>query len=271
MLSHIQDATLRSGSESSPLARWFYAIAIPGCVVFVGIHGLGLVSTLRSTTLLAALFGLVAGIAAADFLTGVVHWACDTWGSPHSRWLGPGLIHSFREHHRSPALMLRHDWLDINGGAAVASFSAFVLWAGAAGTGLSAQAGWGEIGLRAFGVALLASSAFANQLHCWAHDPQPPAAIEALQRFGILLSRVAHGRHHRAPHLHGYCISTGWLNRPLDAIGFWRFLEAVVSGLSGARPRADQGKREGHARWMESKRQRTRAMQIVGRRRRERR
>lgn len=186
--------------------------------------------------------GTLAGIATADFVTGVVHWACDTWGSARTRWLGERLIFSFREHHEKPHAMLKHDAVDVNGGAATAVFAVLL-----GVTALSAN-GWfpptrDSMFIWSFFLGLLAASALANQLHYWAHTQRCPRFVRRLQRAGFLLAPAKHAEHHRAPHLHGYCISTGWLNRPLDAIGFWRWFERVVSNATGAVPRTEERSR----------------------------
>jgi ubiquitin-conjugating enzyme E2 variant len=48
-----------------------------------------------------------------------------------------------------------------------------------------------------------------------------------------------------APHTLGtqprrFC--AGWLNYPLERIGFWRRLEDLIQGLTGEKPRADDMK-----------------------------
>jgi hypothetical protein len=37
----------------------------------------------------------------------------------------------------------------------------------------------------------------------------------------------------------GYLVTTGWLNRPLEMIKFWPWLEEIVEKYTGAKPRSD--------------------------------
>ncbi len=93
----------------------------------------------------------LSGVAAADFASGLVHWAADTWGRADLPVIGPRFLVPFRVHHMNPDDFIRRRFLD---------------------------------------------------------------------------------RH--------YSITTGWSNRPLEAIRFFRLLEIVISGSTGARPRADE-------------------------------
>jgi len=78
-----------------------------------------------------------------------------------------------------------------------------------------------------------------NQIHKWAHMPSPPQPIRALQNCGILLGRAEHAAHHDRPYDANYCITTGWCNRPAEALGFYRSLEAMITFITGAHPRDD--------------------------------
>ena len=79
-----------------------------------------------------------------------------------------------------------------------------------------------------------------NQIHQWAHMPSPPAAARTLQKAGLLLRPGEHAGHNRGPYDTQYCITTGWCNRPLEALRFFQRLENAVTRLSGLVPRADE-------------------------------
>ena len=219
---------------SGRVARWLYAVSIPGVCVLLGVQAAALVGQTRLEAWPLAVLAFFAGAAGADLVTGVVHWACDSYGSSKTRWVGAGLIHAFRVHHRRPRAMLAHDTLDVNGGACAAIFGLLGVWTAATVAGAVTPPG-----LRAFGLGFAAVAAGANQLHAWAHRLRPPPWVRLGQRFGVLLSRTEHARHHRAPHTCGYCIALGWLNRPLDALGFWRGLERAVEFGFGVTPRSE--------------------------------
>jgi plasmanylethanolamine desaturase len=175
----------------------------------------------------------VGGIAAADFGSGIVHWAADTWGRDDLPVIGRRLLVPFRVHHVNPDDFLRRRFIDTNGD--VASLSVPVL------LGLCLvplDTGWGGP-LAVFGFGLCGIGVMTNQIHQWAHMPSPPRPIRALQVGGLLLGRADHAAHHDRPYDAHYCITTGWCNRPLEAIGFFRRLEAAITRLTGARPRDD--------------------------------
>lgn len=227
------DAAAAAGNPRG--ARLVFAAAIVAAGPLSLCLGLRLAASVSPAALPATLLGVAAGALAADLVSGMVHWACDTWGSERTRWLGPTLIRSFREHHRNPRAMLDHDWIEVNGEVALAASAAFLALRSPGARALLAGAPF----LAAFAWSLISVGALANQFHQWSHMPAPPPLVRSLQRRRWILSHARHARHHRAPHTDGYCIATGWLNGALDAAGFWRTLERVVRFTTGAVPRQE--------------------------------
>ena len=176
---------------------------------------------------------VVAGLVAADFASGMVHWTADTWGAESLPVLGRRFLHPFRVHHVNPDDFLRRRFFETNGDVAMFMLPILgvITWLGPTPWGSGAPA----VFLLAFSVVALPT----NQLHQWAHMKNPPRVVRMLQIRGVLLSREAHGRHHKAPYSDDYCIATGWCNRPLAAIEFFRRLERSVTWLTGLQPRQD--------------------------------
>jgi ubiquitin-conjugating enzyme E2 variant len=176
---------------------------------------------------------VLAAMLLADLASGIIHWVADTWGSETMPVLGRRFLRPFRVHHVNPDDFLRRDFIDTNGDVALITIP-FLLTA------------WlipldHELGRLAV-VSLVAFSAGAlptNQVHQWAHMGRPPAWVRTLQRWGLLLSREQHQVHHTAPHAVNYCITTGWCNRALTAVGFFPALEWVVTRLTGLEPRSE--------------------------------
>jgi ubiquitin-conjugating enzyme E2 variant len=177
---------------------------------------------------------VMAGAVLADFGSGVVHWTADTWGSESMPVLGRRFLRPFRVHHVNPRDFLRRDFVDCNGDVAMITCPIFAAaWA----VPVSDEAGRLLV---AFLVAFAATSLPTNQVHQWAHRPDPPLLVSWLQRARLILPRAEHERHHVPPHVSDYCIATGWCNRALRAIGFFPRLERAISRLTGAEPRRDQ-------------------------------
>jgi ubiquitin-conjugating enzyme E2 variant len=175
----------------------------------------------------------VAGYVASDLFSGLVHWLFDTWGSPGTPVVGKTFIVPFRVHHSDPKDITLHGFVATNGHnclAAVGPLSAALL--------VPAHTIWGALAI-SFLVALCVGVFLTNQFHKWAHDENAGPAVKWLQVRRIILSPAHHDVHHASPYDRNYCITTGWLNRPLAAIGFFRRLERVITAVTGAQPRAD--------------------------------
>ena len=52
----------------------------------------------------------------------------------------------------------------------------------------------------------------------------------------MILTRKAHGLHHKEPFEGNYCILNGWWNNILDRSNFFRYLEVGVYKLTGDIP-----------------------------------
>ena len=176
----------------------------------------------------------VAGMAMADLLSGLIHWAADTWGRDDYPVIGPRLLRPFRLHHVDPDDFLRRPFVDANGDVAFVAAPVLV-----ALLSLPLEAPWARP-LAVFGFGLCAVGMWTNQIHQWAHMPLPPLPIRVLQDCRVLLGRREHAQHHAGSYDRHYCITTGWWNRPLEALGFFRRLEAIVTSTTGARPREDE-------------------------------
>ena len=201
-----------------------FALLIALAVEILGAPGLTWHSALAVPT----------GMMLADFLSGVIHWASDTWGRVSMPVLGKRLLHPFRVHHVNPADFLTRKFIDTNGDVAFLMIpvllGAFVIPLDAPGTTFWAV----------FVASMSAVGLMTNQVHQWSHMRRAPWPIRCLQRAGIILSYEAHEEHHRAPHTTNYCIATGWCNAPLQALRFFPVLEHCITWCTRLRPRSDE-------------------------------
>ena len=165
---------------------------------------------------LLAVVGLLLGYVLADFVSGLVHWLGDTWGTIQTPFFGKSFIRPFREHHVDQTAITRHDFIETNGENCLASL--FILIP----ANLLVPATWGSISLFLYTVFFSTSLSIfgTNQFHKWAHLPHPPRFIAWLQRKRLILSPAHHAIHHRYPFASYYCITVGWLNPLLTRIGF---------------------------------------------------
>jgi hypothetical protein len=182
-----------------------------------------------------ALFG---GVAAADFGSGLVHWGADTWGRDDCPVIGARLLAPFRVHHINPDDFLRRRFIDTNGDVAFLAIPILI-----ALLAVPLDRPWGGP-VAVFGFALCGIGSMTNQIHQWSHMPSPSWPIRILQSCGLLLGHTEHAVHHQRPYDRHYCITTGWCNRPLEAIGFFRRLEIAITRLTGVAPRHDDRRYE---------------------------
>ncbi len=216
----------------SPAVRRFekasivvYALVMAGLAVRIAPRAL------RSPWLALAAFML--GFVLADFVSGVVHWAADTWGTPEWPLVGKALIRPFREHHIDQKEITRHDFVETNGN------NCFVSIGPAVGAALLPQSGAGFFFVAVMMFSLCLSILGTNQFHKWAHLDTPPRLVGFLQRANLILPPGHHALHHAAPYAKYYCITVGWLNEALFRLRFFQTLERMVTAATGMLPRED--------------------------------
>ena len=180
----------------------------------------------------------LAGVAAADLASGLVHWGADTWGRDDLPIVGQRLLVPFRVHHVNPDDFLRRPFVDTNGDVALITIPVV-----AALLAIPLASTWGAP-LAVFGFAFCAVGSMTNQIHQWAHMPAPPRLVGLLQSCRVLLRRGEHAEHHAHPYDRHYCITTGWCNRALEVIDFFRRMERVITVVTGAKPRHDDRRYE---------------------------
>jgi ubiquitin-conjugating enzyme E2 variant len=177
---------------------------------------------------------VLAALLLADFASGLVHWAADTWGSERMPVLGHRFLHPFRVHHLNPDDILRRGFVDLNGDVALLGLP---LLAGSLLIPLTDAAGRLAT---LFCVSLAACALPTNQIHQWAHRSDPPSWVRWLQRRGVILSREQHALHHATPYTTHYCITTGWCNSGLARARFFPRLEVWILRLTGLVPRGHE-------------------------------
>jgi hypothetical protein len=174
-----------------------------------------------------ALLGLVCG----DLVTGLVHWAADTYCEEDTPVIGRSLVKPFREHHLRPSEICEHGIIETVGNTCILAVPvlSLLLW-------LTTYANSALTAFASFIAAVTVGVTVAtNQFHKWAHADVPPKLARLLQRAGIILSPEHHRAHHTAPFEASYAITNGWLNPLLDGISFFRGLESALHVL-GVKP-----------------------------------
>ena len=167
---------------------------------------------------------LIAAYAAADLLSGIVHFLADNFGSPETPFLGKAFVMPFRDHHTDPEGILEHPFMIANGNNCLISMPPLLAVAlfipiTTSVTGYLSSA---------FFLFLFLSVLLTNQFHKWAHMQSPPATVQWLQKKGIVLSKEHHDVHHTSPFDTYYCITVGWWNPLLQRLGIFEKIIMVA-------------------------------------------
>jgi ubiquitin-conjugating enzyme E2 variant len=206
-------------------AVWFFALVSAGLLYRAAFSLQG-----HPGVLLAAAF---LGYVASDLASGLVHWGFDTWGSGETPIVGKTFIIPFRVHHSDPMDITRHGFAATNGHTALVASPVLAL-------ALLLPGSWAITPALMVLVLSMCAGVFAtNQFHKWAHEETPAGWVQWLQRSHLVLGRAHHALHHARPYARNYCITSGWLNGALDAVGFFRGLERAITAVTGAKPRRD--------------------------------
>ncbi|WP_168210706.1 fatty acid desaturase CarF family protein [Persicimonas caeni] len=202
--------------EYSPSHRFLEILAIAAAIALMVVMSWRLLAALASTASLlswaCALGAGLVGYVAADFVSGMVHWLADRFGTPDTPVLGEAFIRPFREHHDFPKRITHHDFVEVNGNNSLV----LLLVLAPAAWMLPAQLDAAWLAFGSFFVSFPLAIFMTNQFHKWAHMDEVPAVVAWMQRRGLILSPRAHDRHHTAPFETDYCITSGWLNPLLE-------------------------------------------------------
>ena len=136
--------------------------------------------------------------------------------------IGPLIIHPFRDHHDHSDAIARYRFLeqDSTNYMIIVPPLLFAWWRGGPHNVVELLAYGALLG---FSVGALGTNLF----HKWAHAQRIPPGVRWLQRWGLILSPKAHARHHNS-YTHGYCVTSGWMNRILDPLDFFGRAERLI-------------------------------------------
>lgn len=164
---------------------------------------------------------------AVDFVSGLVHWAEDTFGTVDTPIVGRWIIAPNVLHHDDALAFVGKSWLA----------SSWDLTLASAVTVLVSLA----IGAFHWTVLLFAfAAANANEIHKWNHlGRRAPIIARALWWTRLLQRPKHHAEHHRGAKNTRYCVVTPLVNPILDGVRFWRGLERCLVPILGAPRRED--------------------------------
>ena len=242
------DAQLERGRRPKPPPVDYLAVAphTPGTIAFhvaggvleAGLLGLTVAWLWRHREVAPGVVGLAVavalGIYLADFISGLLHWAFDTWFDETHPVLQRMVI-MVREHHIYPQRIFKfpfyHD-------AGVLSWIVFVLTApfllptslGLLGAG---SVLWATLaGTVLFSLLVV----FMLEFHKVGHRSKVGPATRLGQRLGFLLAHEHHVKHHIGNHDVNYCLINGFADKTLGRLGIFRGLERLIYWLTGAVP-----------------------------------
>ena len=184
-----------------------------------------------------AVVAILVGTFVSDLISGLLHWAFDTW---FNEGIAPlqRMVFLVREHHLWPERIFnysfRHEagmlsWFGLLGAAPF--YAGAMLPSGSPGSIRYA--------LAVAGVTISLQVVFMLEFHKVGHRRHRNPLVRALQRVHLLLPTDEHLRHHAGEHDENYCLITGIADKTLGRLGLFRGLERLVTAVFGAVPRED--------------------------------
>ena len=234
MIMKIQQHTKYVGSlEYSGLERVLGIIGVSVFTLLIIPLFVKLAYSLSTIYFLLLIPVLLLSLLTADFISGMIHWGADTWGSVKFPILGKTLIKGFREHHIDKKAITKHGFIQTNGHSTLVAIPFQILAL------IMTVQGIATFIIFSFLTLLSVWGPLTNQFHKWSHQDKPSKFVKLLQKTRLIITQKNHAEHHNSPFETYYCITTGWLNKPLSKIDFWRRLERIITKLTGYLPRED--------------------------------
>ena len=114
----LSTSMIRSHAGSGPALHLFETACVLTAFVLVTVHLGRLIQseTFFQWTVILAVF---LAWPCADFMSGLVHWLADTWGSEELPFVGPRFLRPFRVHHVTPTSFVECGFMDTNGDTAL--------------------------------------------------------------------------------------------------------------------------------------------------------
>ena len=163
-----------------------------------------------------------------DLISGVVHWAEDSYGHHSLPFVGRHVTKPNLLHHYRPRAFVGNSWLSSSDLLLVACLASLLI-----------ALALGRLTPMVVLAAVLGANA--NQIHKWSHRTpgENGAMIVAVQRLRLIQSPGHHNGHHLDGKDSRYCVLTDFLNPTLDRCHFWRGVEFLIRRLFGTRKRND--------------------------------
>lgn len=215
-----------SGDSSGPLHSFLeYSATILFPLLFVSALLLSCQRLSEAGAAWLVVPGALLGLVFGDFVTGLVHWAADTYGEESTPVIGRSLVRPFRIHHVLPLEICEHGLVETIGNTCILAAPLLTLFVVIAASGETSAAAAFTVFTA---IATVGVTVATNQVHKWAHQAEPPRVVRLLQRARIILSPEHHRTHHAAPFKSSYTITNGWLNPLLNRTSFFRRLEGLL-------------------------------------------